>query len=254
LQLAPLPLALERTWECQILASKPMLAPLLDIGCGEGVFAKVLFRDLIDLGIDPQTQEIVRAKELGQYKELLQCYGDKIPREAGSFKTILSNSVLEHIPDLKPVLIEAHRLLATDGDMYITVPTNYFDHYSFLYQTLSFFKLNGLAEKFRMFFNNFWAHYHYFDKTGWISYLNSVGFDVIESQEYCSKTQGVLNDLLAPFSLLSFFQKKFFNTWFLFPKLRTVNAAILSKVFFPFSKVDKKVKNGGIIFFHLRKR
>jgi SAM-dependent methyltransferase len=231
-----------------------MTAPLLDIGCGEGIFAKVLFADKIDLGIDPQAQEVARAKELGQYSQLIQCFGNEIPASDGSFNTILSNSVLEHIKDLNPVLKEAHRLLAADGNFYITVPTNFFDHYSVIFQLCTLLGLKVWAEKFRLFFNNFWAHYHYFDRSSWIKYLGDMGFDVIESQEYCSRTQGVLNDILAPFSLISFFQKKFFNTWFVFPKLRSLNAFVLSKVFSRFSKVDKSVSNGGIIFFHLKKK
>lgn len=227
---------------------------MLDIGCGEGIFAKILFVDKIDIGIDPQAQEIERAKQLGNYTQLVQCYGNQIPAADQSFKTILSNSVLEHIPDLKPVLKEAHRLLANDGNFYITVPTNYFDHYSVIYQLCSMLGLKGLAEKFRLFFNKFWAHYHYFDRAGWVNYFADAGFQVVEHQEYCSKTQGVLNDILAPFSLFSFFQKKFFNNWFVFPKLRAVSAFVLSKIFYPFSKVDRSIVNGGIIFFHLKKK
>lgn len=227
---------------------------MLDIGCGEGIFAYILFKDKIDVGIDPQATELAHAKELNIYSELLQCFGDKIPKDSKSFSTILSNSVLEHIPNVKPVLIEAHRLLKDDGDFYITVPTDYFDQYSVVCQVLQNIGLTNLANKYRSFFNNFWAHYHYFDISGWTNLLSECGFKVVESKQYCTKTQGVTNDLLAPFSLLAFVQKKFFNKWFVFKKLRVFNAFILSIIFNKMSQNDDKVTNGGIVFFHLKKQ
>ena len=44
LKKAPVPLAVERSLECEILSRQEFVRPILDIGCGEGIFASVLFR------------------------------------------------------------------------------------------------------------------------------------------------------------------------------------------------------------------
>src|SRR5687768_14968956 len=108
---APLALAFERIVECGIMRGQAFERPILDIGCGEGLFATMLFAEKIDTGIDPDGRELDRARALGAYRELIQCRGHAIPKPDGTYRTILSNSVLEHIPDLDSVLMEAHRLL-----------------------------------------------------------------------------------------------------------------------------------------------
>lgn len=231
-----------------------MHCPLLDLGCGEGIFTEILFKDQIETGLDPQNRELSRAKDFGKYHELLQEFGNKVPKPDGFYRTILSNSVLEHIPDLIPVLKEAHRILAQDGDFYITVPTNYFDEYSIGYRLFSCLGLKGAAKWYKGFFNNFWAHYHFYDVDGWYKMLTSCGFEIVESRQYCTKTQGTFNDLMAPFSLLSFVQKKFFNKWFVIPQMRKISASALAVLFRGLSNPPAQTDRGGIVFFHLRKK
>ncbi len=98
-----------------------------------------------------------------------------------------SNSVLEHIQGINPVLKEAYRLLDDDGVFYCTVPTNYFDKYSLMFQFLTFLKLRQLSEKYRRFFNKFWKHYHYYDMDGWNKLFEDNGFIVVKSHGYCPK-------------------------------------------------------------------
>lgn len=254
LALAPLPLALERAFECDILSKKNMQRPVLDIGCGEGIFAHILFKDLIDVGIDPQQSELDRANELGAYKELICCYGDNIPKADSSFNTIISNSVLEHIPDLKPVLKEAHRLLSNSGRFYVTIPTDYFEQNTVVYRLLKLIGLNSLAQKFRIFFNNFWQHYHFYDVKAWTRYFNESGFEVVDCQQYCPVGSGVFNDLCAPFSIISFIQKKMFNKWFVYPVLRKPLAFLQFLLFNPLVDKGAKAQSGGLVFFELKKK
>ncbi|NQT27546.1 class I SAM-dependent methyltransferase [candidate division KSB1 bacterium] len=251
---APTSLAIERSLECEILSKQEFARPILDLGCGEGMFAYLLFDEKIDVGIDPNRRELARAKEYGMYHELLQCYGDNIPKEANSFNTILSNSVLEHIPNLKPVLREASRLLSDDGKFYLTVPTHLFDQYTIGYQFLSLFKLRGLAEKYRVFFNKFWSHYNYYTKDKWEELFKECGFKVVAYQEYDSRAICTLNDFLAPFAFLGFLIKKLFNRWVLFKKVRGVYIFPVYLLVKYLMKRCEKGKPGGIIFFTLSKR
>jgi SAM-dependent methyltransferase len=248
---APLALAIERWFECSILSQQKFERPILDVGCGDGVFASVLFAEPIDLGIDPDEKELARARQLGGYRELLPVRGDAIPRPAGSFKTIFSNSVLEHIEEVEPVLHEIKRLLAPDGTFYATVPSNLFDHYNWPYQALSTAGLHGPAERYRVFFDKFWRHYHYHTVDGWTRLFARCGFRVVDTQDYAPKAICLLNDFLAPFAAPSMMAKKLRGRWFLFPRVRRRYAPLFAKAVQPFLDVDRDLRDGGILFFKL---
>ncbi|MGZ3774639.1 MAG: class I SAM-dependent methyltransferase [Bdellovibrio sp.] len=251
----PLPLALERCWECEIQSNQKFLRPILDVGCGEGLFAFNLFEDKIDVGIEPNPKELERAASFDKYMELICCFGDKIPGNNKSFKTIFSNSVLEHIQDIKPVLTEMHRLLADDGQAYFTLPTDKFDQYTFGYQILSACGLKSLAVRYQNFFNKFWRHYHCYNKDNWELLFSQCGFKVKTQFEYASKAQCLLNDLGAPFCLFSFVVKKLTNNWFLFPGARKViTKFIYVPLFLSWATLKKQPQGkGGLIFFALEK-
>lgn len=252
---APLPLALERTLECHILSKKTFTRPILDIGCGEGLFAKKLFKQKIDVGIDPNPRELERAKNYDIYTELLQCKGDSIPKEDGSFNTILSNSVMEHIPEIDMVLKEAHRLLSNSGFIYLTLPTARFDQYTLLHQFIKKFKLSSSSKRYSQFFNKFWAHYHYYNIGEWTAKFESLGFKVVEAQEYGSKSTCILNSFAAPFSIIPFVTKKMTNRWFIFEGLRKYSAKYLNFLFNPFTKEHTiNEGEGGLVFFSLQKK
>jgi len=130
ISMAPLALAFERSLECRIFQSSEIVRPALDVGCGDGLFAHILFREKVDTGIDPNAQELNRARKLNAYEELIMCRADRIPKPGGAYKTIFSNSVLEHIPDLSAVFNEIYRLLAPGGSFYMTVPAPEFQDYT----------------------------------------------------------------------------------------------------------------------------
>lgn len=250
-RVAPMALAIERWFECSILSQQTFERPILDIGCGDGVFASVLFAEPIDLGIDPDPAELARARALGGYRELLEVRGDAIPRPDGAFKTIFSNSVLEHIEDVEPVLRETKRLLAPGGTFYATVPSDLFDHYNWPYQALSAAGLSESAERYRVFFDKFWRHYHYHTVEGWTALFARNGFRVVDSQEYAPKAICLLNDFLAPFAAPSMMAKKLRGRWFLVPQLRRLYAPLFAGAVRPFLDVDPALRGGGILFFKL---
>lgn len=221
MSMAPLALAFERYLECRILERLPFDAPVLDIGCGDGLFAHVLFSEKIDTGIDMNLRELERAQELGAYVELIHAKGDAIPKPDGSYKTIISNSVLEHIPDLVPVFREIHRLLTSDGRFYMTVPTPYFEHNTVINQLLTYLGLQNIAARYRRFCSRFiWRQCHYYTLAGWEDFVSGFGFKVVESTTYNPKSICLMNDFLYPFAVIGLIKKKLFNRWVLFPSIR----------------------------------
>lgn len=253
ISMAPVALAFERSVECSLLNDQIFERPVLDIGCGEGLFGKILFVGKVDTGIDPNARELSRARELGAYEELIECYGDKIPKPDGSYRTIFTNSVMEHIPDINSVFNEAHRLLAPGGRMYITVPSDHFDKYTWISLFLSFFHLKKLQKRFSNFFNKFWVHYHCYSPEQWRKIVENAGFEVVEIRSYAPRRLCLINDMLLVFCIPEFLTKRFINRWTLMPFIRRV---LLAPVIFLGGVVlngADRCDDGGLVFLSLKK-
>ena len=251
--LAPLPLAFERVLEAKIFSALPFERPVLDVGCGEGLFAKVLFHEPVDTGIDPDPRELKRAAELGAYHELIECWGHDIPKPDGAYRTIFSNSVLEHIPDVEPVLRESHRLLAPGGRMYVTVPSDRFEEYTAVNRVLAGVGLDGMSRRYRAFYNRFWRHYHCLSVDGWAELARRCGFEVADAYGYNPPGVCLLDDVLVPFALPGFVVKRLINRWTLVPSLRRVVLGPVASAMTGTLERGTRSDEGGLVFLSLRK-
>ena len=250
---APLGLAIERIVEAKLYPLYDLKKPVLDIGCGEGLFASIVFDEKIETGIDPNPRELERANQLDGYSDLLECYGNNIPRPDESFQTIISNSVLEHIENVDEIFAEAYRVMKPGGYFYFTVPSDKFEQYTFLTQLLQFLRLTKLEKYWRNLFNNFWVHYHCYTPVEWADMGEKHGFEVETSYAYCPKRVCMLNTFVTPFGLSSMVIKKIFNKWVFFPKLRflllTPFMGLINRLIIGAEKDD----NGGLVFVALKK-
>jgi SAM-dependent methyltransferase len=253
LRIAPAALAAERTMECDILSTKAFIRPVLDIGCGDGVFAHILFADAIDTGIDLDPTEIAGAQKWSAYNELIVCSGSAVPKPDASYQTAFSNSVLEHIPDVDPVLKEVHRLLAPGGFFYVTIPTTQWEKTVLPSRLLSWFGLEKLADRYGRFYNSFWKHYRALSIRDWASTFENAGFKVDGSQTYSPPNMTTMLDILTPLAAPAMISKKLFNRWIPIQMVRAVTARII----YPFVRIGLKRFNrggpGGLVFFALKK-
>lgn len=250
----PVPLAIERAVECGILAANPFERPILDLGCGDGIFASVLFADPIETGVDPLRYELDIAETKHIYKELICCYGNEIPKPDGSYATVFSNSVLEHIPDLDPVLRELNRILRPGGTLYVTIPTHRFERFTIGNLVLSGIGAQKLAARWRGVFRRFWNLYNVDEPSRWTQRFAAAGFTVEHSFEYEPPSMYLLKEALMPFSVPGAVAKKLTNRWVILPPLlrRAVTRPIawLTRALLPrWSRSDA----GCLIFMRLRK-
>ncbi|MBF0506848.1 MAG: class I SAM-dependent methyltransferase [Nitrospirae bacterium] len=99
---------------------------LLDIGCGPGFFLKRgQERGWKPLGIEPSTQAVAHAKNLGI--DVLNCFLDdsEIKDRGAIFDVVHMSEVLEHIPDPAALCNTAYNLLADGGIICVVVPNEY---------------------------------------------------------------------------------------------------------------------------------
>lgn len=124
------PVALWRAVELRAAADEQVERPLLDLGCGDGLIAQVLFgtESQVDVGFDPWLEQLRQAAQSSAYRHLDLADGHRLPYADGSFATVFSNSVLEHIPDAELVVREVGRVLRRGGHFIFTVPSDAFRH------------------------------------------------------------------------------------------------------------------------------
>ncbi len=251
---APLALAFERYLECCILRQVPFRRPVLDLGCGDGLFAQLLFAEPIDTGIDPNPREIVRARRRGCYLELIEGVGRAVPKPSGAYQTIFSNSVLEHIPVLEPVLREVHRLLAPGGRFYLTVPSPLFEHFTVLNSLLTGLRLERLAARYRRFCSRvLWRQQHYYTRAEWQSIAEAHGFLPIDVFTYDPKSVCLLNDALYPLAGMSLLNRWVLDRWVLWPRLRLRTMRPLARLIAQFLETRLRADMGGLVFLALEK-
>lgn len=251
--LAPAALAVERAVECELLQQQAFVRPILDIGCGDGLFATILFDEQLDTGIDPDPAEIARAARRDAYRELIVCPGSAIPKPDHAFNTILSNSVLEHIPDLEPVLTEAHRLLAPGGTFLVTIPTDRLEHNSAPARLLAGLGLKSMELRYGAFHNSFWRHYNVHSSEGWRRLFASAGFEVIDERLYASPDFSSFYDLLMPSAIPSIAAKSLFGRWLLFPALRRYYVGPIDVLIGAIHRRLKRQPGSSLVFYRLRK-
>jgi len=251
---APLALAFERYLECRLLAQFPLRRPILDLGCGDGLFAHILFAEPIDTGIDPNPREIARARELRAYLELIECTGNAVPKPSGTYQTIFANSVLEHILLLEPVFREIHRLLAPGGRFYMTAPAPLFEECTIVNSLLTACGLEGLAARYRRFCSDvLWSQQHYHTPEGWQALVERYGFRCIGAIPYDPRGLCLLNDFLYPLAGMSLVTKRLLNRWVLSLRLRRILMRPLSRIMERYLEQGLRTDQGGLVFLALER-
>jgi len=178
--------ALLRSVEARFFQHIVLPAPVLDLGCGDGHFASMTFDSRLSVGIDPWWRPLKKATCTGAYQLCIQSLGNSMPFPDNHFGTIISNSVLEHIPDVQPVLIEASRILKPGGLLVLTFPS---DNFTAKLGGATWFEragLTALAERYRQGFNYIARHAHTDSPERWQDRLEKANFVVEKWLPYFS--------------------------------------------------------------------
>lgn len=179
--------ALLRSIEGRFYRQLDLVEPLLDLGCGDGHFANLALASQVLAGIDPWWGPLQKAKRTEAYALVVQSNGDRLPFADQFFATVISNSVLEHVPDLDPVLKETCRVVKPGGMLVITTPSHYFTQYLGGAEWLERLRLSKLANLYRRFFNFVSRHAHTDSPDRWAARLAAAGFRIERWQYYFSR-------------------------------------------------------------------
>jgi ubiquinone/menaquinone biosynthesis C-methylase UbiE len=193
-------------------------APTLDLGCGDGHFASLVFDRKLDVGLDPWEAPLKEAEKRGPYQEVVRADGDQIPYPDAYFSSAVSNSVLEHIPDLDPVLNDLARVLKPGAVFVFCVPNHNFLGALSISTFLDRVGLKSLGDAYRNFFNRIARHHHCDDPKVWQARLERAGFELVDWWHYFSPRALRVLEWGHYFGLPSLICKKVLDKWILVPE------------------------------------
>lgn len=251
LEKAPAAWALIRANEIRQLENIEFKSPSLDLGCGDGFVAGIILKNRnqkFDWGIDLSPNEISIAKKSGSYRNSKVANVYNLPFADQTFKTVFSNSVIEHIPNLETALSEISRVLKTNGNLIITVPTPYLTSYLAGVSFFSSLKLTPLASLYGRFFNKMFAHYNLYDHKSWQKLLINHKLKLTRHTYYHTPRMIRTHEFLSYLSFPYIISKFFLGYWLTFPKLRKILIVPwLKKILYPIYLEDSKKQGGSVL-------
>lgn len=178
--------ALLRAVEARTYQQFEIQEPVLDLGCGDGHFVTAAFDHRLNVGIDPWYGPVQEAASRQGYEIVIHGSGASLPFEKGHFSSCISNSVLEHIPDIDAVLIETARVIKPGGLFIFCVPNHNFLKNLSISSWLNRIGFRNLGNLYEKFFNRISRHHHCDDPEVWTERLSRAGFQVERWWHYFS--------------------------------------------------------------------
>ncbi len=266
----PLFLSLIRAKEVELYQRYlPLKKPVLDVGVGDGFFAEIAFakkfkiknvttstgfhpndgkksiidKKIIDVGIDVKDSRIDEAGKPGIYKRLVIYDGKKLPFSDNTFSTVISNCVLEHIPNLELTLKEIQRVLKPGGLFLTTVVAKPWEEY-FLGNLI-------LGDFYKMWMRKKQIHINMYSEKEWKQIFKKYKYKIIDEIGYLDKIAVRLIDLFHYISLPNLITYKLSRNWVIWKGI--IN-------YFPLDWLSQLIEKdiptsiSGNIFFALQKR
>jgi SAM-dependent methyltransferase len=200
---APAALALWRSIEARHFASVPMRRPLLDIGAGFGEFGRAFFDSPADVGLDISRRDLTICARAGVYRDLVQADARIMPFGSERFNTVMSVSVLEHIPEVASAFPETYRILRPGGMFVFSVPLADMDSYMLLPPLARRANMGGLADGYVRRVHRAFKHHNLHVPEWWLEHVRKNGFEVVEQRRIISRKATRMFDAGLPTALIS---------------------------------------------------
>jgi SAM-dependent methyltransferase len=158
--------------------------PILDLGCGDGLVTSQVV-PYVEVGLDPDKRVLEQATRRGIYARFEPVPAEQIQLPGASIGTVLSNSVLEHLPRLDATLEAIARVLRPGGKLVFTCPTEVFSA--------------GLvlpSKHYATWRNRQLCHLNLWPVERWKHHLEGVGLQVEDVRPYLRRRQVCLWDAL----------------------------------------------------------
>jgi SAM-dependent methyltransferase len=122
-----------RAWEHAAYRRHRLDGRVLDLGCGDGRYFRLVWPGLTEtVGVDADPGVVQAAKAAGVYRSVHLARADRVDEPSGSFDHVFANCSLEHMENLDATLAEVARCLRPGGTLLCSVVTEKFVEWSTL--------------------------------------------------------------------------------------------------------------------------
>jgi SAM-dependent methyltransferase len=201
LERTPLGHTLFRMAEIAALGGVEIEAPVLEIGCGAGQFARCALEGTVDAGVDLSARALRRARACGRYRRLERADARRLPFNAGEFRTVLSISVLEHAPGPREIVAEMFRVLAPGGAAAVTIVLDDLHRHLLYPRWFARLGLPSLARCYRAAQDRAFGHVTLLPAADWEAMFREAGFRLELSRRCVSPRAAAWWDAILPLAL-----------------------------------------------------
>jgi SAM-dependent methyltransferase len=122
-----------RAWELAAYRRHCLEGRVLDLGCGDGRYFRLVWPGLTEtVGVDADARVVEAAEAAGVYRRVHLAEADRVDEPSGSFDHVFANCSLEHMENLDGTLAEVARCLKPGGTLLCSVVTEKFVEWSTL--------------------------------------------------------------------------------------------------------------------------
>lgn len=217
---APTALCIRECARLSTLRRFELQSPLLDVGCGDGVFANIAFPNMDSWGIDINEDEARLAIAANAYSRVIvgDITTEALPKE--HFRSCVANCSLEHIPRIDLALRTIFESLEEGGNFITFVPNKAWAEYLRSYRILDALGATALAKTLQKSLDEFFVHRHLYDEQGWREVVEEAGFEIEVLQPVLSSANTAAYELFLLPSLIGLANKKLTKKWTNFPGAR----------------------------------
>jgi SAM-dependent methyltransferase len=180
-----------------------MERPLLDVGSGFAEFGQAFFDEAADVGLDISRRDLLLSQEADVYKSLLQADARRLPLRDAAFRSVMSVSVLEHIPDVAPFFPEAYRVLQPGGKLVFSVPLVEMDDYMLVPPLARTMGLRGVGQAYMRRIHRAFKHVNLHEPEWWLGKVREAGFDIERQRRIISRRATRMFDFGLPAAMVS---------------------------------------------------
>jgi SAM-dependent methyltransferase len=175
------PLATWRGWEYAAYHRYQLPEPVLDVGCGDGRYFKLVWptiQNVIGIELDPATAAISRESRV--YSEIHIGAAHEVELAGESCGSAFANCALEHMDHLPQVLANVRRALKPGAPFLLSVVTDKWKEWAVLPLLARLQGMNQLAEELQQKHDAYHHLVNALPPEQWAAHLTSAGFEVLE--------------------------------------------------------------------------
>lgn len=220
----PTALAIKECARLSVVRRQPCPGPILDVGCGDGLFARIAFESVEVWGIDIDAMEGRWAAASQAYRQVILGDVTRAKLPDAFFATCIANCSLEHVPRIDLALETIYHALRPGGVAYLFVPNAQWARHFLTVRALTELGVPALGSQLQRSIDRFFKHHHLYDEVGWRSTVDDSGLEVVKIEPVLSTATTVAFEAFLLPSLAGFVNKHLTSRWTNFPAFRQVFA------------------------------